>query len=115
MHQVNWHEHFLERGHRSARRDVLFAEATQGRGTDLDQAIQLIDGGRAIVPKMRQRMSAAGRTSIRVGEISKTFRDVLLENGHESRGFVAAIGKILVTVKDSALIPLSDSRGIGVA
>src|SRR3954447_3595737 len=68
---------------------------------------------RSVVPKMGKGMSTARRTGICVGEISETFRDILLKNGRESVRLVSPIREVLVSVKNRPFVPFADAFGVG--
>ena len=83
MHQVNRHEHVLERGHGRAGRNVFLAQPIQGQRAHFDQAIQFVGRRCAAIPQMREGIGAPGRARIGIGQVAKTLRDVFLQNGGE--------------------------------
>ena len=62
---------------------------------------------------MRQRVRAAGRAGVLVGDVVQPLVQIPLEDGGQARLFVRARREILVAVEDRPFIPRADAHGVG--
>ncbi len=66
----------------------------------------------AVVPQVRERVRAARRPGIFVGDIDESRLGRIAQYGVEPRAFRGPIGKLAVAVIDGDFIPESDIHGV---
>jgi len=111
MEQVHGRENFFERAHGNAETDLLFRESIQSFRAYPHHAIQFVNGARSRIPEVGQRMRAAGRARIAIGNKHRAFVARFVEDGIEGGTFCLRSGgrrELRISVADGNFVPLAD-------
>ena len=112
--EVQRHERFLHRGHRTPATNRSLAEPLESRPPDLHHPVQLGRGILTVVPQVHLRMRAAGWSRVLVADEGDAVLARVDEDLPERGRLVRSFREVRVAEVDGDLVPLPHSRRVGI-